>query len=106
MVKALRQRRVDLHVEPKAFKRASPQSKTKSDAFRFQTVDTSVKTNGPQNVGQKLQSSPLRAHFKSKAELEQTRGNEERLQSYNMFWHFQEFDPIDLDEEMDIDDKF
>lgn len=23
-----------------------------------------------------------------------------------MFWHLQEFDPIDLDEEMDIDDKF
>ena len=23
-----------------------------------------------------------------------------------MFWHLQEFDPIDLDEEMDIDEKF
>ena len=41
----------------------------------------------------------------SKIDLDRGK-DDERKRAYDMFWHLQEFDPIDLDEEMDIDEKF
>ena len=52
-----------------------------------------------------MNTSPLRSHFTSKVELEQE-NDKERLEQYNMYWHLQEFDRNDLNEEMDIDEKY
>lgn len=46
----------------------------------------------------------MKRDFTSKAELELT--DKTRLADYNMYWHLKEFDPIDLVEEMDLDEKF
>ena len=51
-----------------------------------------------------IDSSPLKTSFKSKKELE-TR-DKARLADYNMYWHLKEFDPIDIVEEMDLDEKY
>ena len=51
-----------------------------------------------------LDSSPLKKDFKSKAELEVK--DKVRLADYNMYWHLKEFDPIDIVEHMDLDEKF
>ena len=51
-----------------------------------------------------LDKSPLKRDFTSKAELEMT--DKTRLGDYNMYWHLKEFDPIDLVEEMDLDEKY
>ena len=103
MVKTLRKTKAALSVAPKKFKREPPASKSVSEAFKFQTIEMSNKKE-KLSVGNKLDRSPLRRNFNSKVELEQ--GDEERLKSYNMYWHLQEFDRLDLDEEMDIDKKF
>ena len=62
--------------------------------------DSSI-AGGPIKV---LDNSPLKKDFKSKAELEQT--DKLRLAEYNMYWHLKEFDPIDIVEHMDLDEKF
>lgn len=51
-----------------------------------------------------MDSAPLRKDFTSKAELERT--DKARLGDYNMYWHLKEFDPIDIVETMDLDEKF
>lgn len=51
-----------------------------------------------------INSSPLKKNFKSKNELEKK--DTGRLADYNMYWHLKEFDPIDIVEEMDLDEKF
>ena len=72
----------------------------------MQTV--SEEPNGMRSNGEKsikvLDSSPLKKDFNSKAELELT--DKARLADYNMYWHLKEFDPIDIVEHMDLDEKF
>ncbi len=53
----------------------------------------------------KLDTAPLKKEFASKAELEAA-DDKERLADYNMYWHLKEFDPIDIVEEMDLDEKY
>lgn len=53
----------------------------------------------------KLDTAPLKKEFTSKAELEADE-DKERLADYNMYWHLKEFDPIDIVEEMDLDEKY
>ena len=51
-----------------------------------------------------INSSPLKKNFRSKNELEKK--DTVRLADYNMYWHLKEFDPVDIVEEMDLDEKF
>ena len=51
-----------------------------------------------------MDSSPLKKNFQSKAELEVK--DKVRLAEYNMYWHLKEFDPLDIVEHMDLDEKF
>ena len=51
-----------------------------------------------------LVRSPIKKDFSSKADLE--KNDMARLADYNMYWHLKEFDPIDLDEGMDLDEKY
>ena len=51
-----------------------------------------------------MNSSPLKKNFTSKAELEVK--DKVRLAEYNMYWHLKEFDPLDIVEHMDLDEKF
>mgnify|MGYP000625071329 CR=1 FL=1 len=51
-----------------------------------------------------IDKKPLKKQFASKQELEQTDAG--RLADYNLYWHFKEFDPIDMVEEMDLDEKY
>ena len=44
------------------------------------------------------------AEFGSKKELEQN--DKKRFEDYEMFWRLKEFDPIDLQEGMSIDEKY
>ena len=92
-------------MEPKKFKRVPPQSKSTAEAFKFHTLDARTSKKEVPKAGERLERSPLRLNFASKTELEQAE-DEDRLKQYNMYWHLQEFDPIDLDEDMDIDEKF
>ena len=47
---------------------------------------------------------PILAEFGSKKELEQN--DKKRFEDYEMFWRLKEFDPIDLQEGMSIDEKY
>lgn len=51
-----------------------------------------------------MDSSPLKKNFRSKLELEAI--DKVRLAEYNMYWHLKEFDPLDIVEHMDLDEKF
>ena len=51
-----------------------------------------------------MDSSPLKKNFRSKLELEAI--DKVRLAEYNMYWHLMEFDPLDIVEHMDLDEKF
>ena len=51
-----------------------------------------------------IERSPLKREFNSKVELEET--DSARLADYNMYWHLKEFDPIDINEEIDLDEKY
>ena len=51
-----------------------------------------------------MDRSPVKKDFSTKAELEQTDPN--RLADYNMSGHLKEFDPVDIVEEMDLDEKY
>ena len=103
LVKAIRQKKAQQQSKPKPFRRVSP--KAKNEDFRFFTIKSDAEDSAEKRAGDSLERSPLRNHFSSKAELEQSK-NKERLEQYNMYWHLQEFDPIDLDEEMEIDEKY
>ena len=52
-----------------------------------------------------MDRSPIVKDFSSKAELEQA-GDKTRLTDYQMYWHLREFDPIDMVEELDLEEKY
>lgn len=67
------------------------------------TLDPSTATGAV--AAKMLDRSPIQAEFGSKAELEQAK-DPTRLNDYKMYWHLREFDPIDMVEEMDLDEKY
>ena len=55
--------------------------------------------------GQKIIASPTHKKVASKIELELT-GNNERIEDLNSYYHLHEFDPVDLMEDLDIEEKY
>ena len=53
---------------------------------------------------EKIISSPMRKNVTSKAEIETT--DRERAQDLNMYFHLHEFDPVDLMEDLDMEEKY
>ena len=72
----------------------------------MQTVseEAAVESGGAAAAIKVMDSSPLKKDFNSKAELE--RNDKNRLADYNMYWHLKEFDKLDMDEGLDLDEKF
>ena len=52
----------------------------------------------------KLDSHPVRPVVNSEKELESL--DISRHQEYKLYWHFQEFNPVDLQDHLDIDEKY
>ena len=52
-----------------------------------------------------MDRTPIVKEFASKNELEQAQ-DKTRLSDYQMYWHLREFDPIDMIEELDIEEKY
>ena len=104
---ALKQARsTDTRTKMTAQRQVSPASLLVTPLFstKQSPISRNVKAPFATTGTDRLENKPLRQAVRSERELEQL--DQSRHNDYKLYWHFQEFNPVDLKEDLDIDEKF